>query len=129
MDRFIRERSSMLFAALANPTRLRIVELLLNGEKNVNDIASSLDIQQSSASQHLAVLTRAGVLVVEPRGTMRCYRVRGPRIAKILGLIEEFCSVHSLYGFEDADSVDSANAADPARQSTERKPVAATRHR
>ena len=45
-----------------------------------------------------AALTRAGILVVEHKGANRIYRVRGPRIARILALIEEFCTVHELYG-------------------------------
>jgi DNA-binding transcriptional ArsR family regulator len=98
MDRPVRERASALFGALAHPTRLRMVELLLDGEKTVNDVASTLAVLQSSASQHLAILTRAGVLAVEQRGIWRFYRVRGPRIGRILALIEEFCQAHSLYG-------------------------------
>jgi ArsR family transcriptional regulator len=101
MNNPTRERASQLFAALGNPTRLRIVELLLAGERTVNDVAASLNLQQSSASQHLAVLTRAGVLQVAPRGTARIYSVRGPRIASIVALIEEFCHVHQLYGTEE----------------------------
>jgi len=77
------------------------VELLLDGERTVNDIASTLGTLQSSASQHLAILMRAGVLAVDERGVSRFYRVRGPRIARILVLIEEFCQIHDLYGAED----------------------------
>ena len=98
MDNQIRERAGQLFAALSHPTRLRIVELLCLGERMVNDIAQELGLSQSGASQHLAILTRAGVLVAEPRGTARVYRVRGPRIGHILTLIEEFCQVNHLYG-------------------------------
>jgi ArsR family transcriptional regulator len=93
-----RERAGLLFGALSHPTRLRIVELLSSGEKTVNEIAGALEISQSGTSQHLAILTRVGVLVVEPQGVTRHYRVRGPRIVRILGLIEEFCELHSLYG-------------------------------
>jgi DNA-binding transcriptional ArsR family regulator len=93
-----RERASSLFAALGHPTRLRIVELLMEGEQSVNEIAKSLNITQSGTSQHLAILTRAGILVAEPRRATRMYRIRGPRISRILDLITEFCEVHHLYG-------------------------------
>lgn len=92
------DRAAQLFAALSHPTRLRIVELLLDQGKTVNEIAEQLGIGQSGASQHLATLARSGVLVVEPRGVARIYRVRGPRVGQILTLIEAFCEVHNLYG-------------------------------
>ena len=100
-----RQRAGQLFAALAHPTRLRIVQLLDQGEKTVNDIAAALGLSQSGTSQHLAILTRAGVLVAEPQGAARLYRVRGPRIARILALIEEFCEAHELYGLPDGEAV------------------------
>lgn len=98
-----RERAADLFGALSHPVRLQIAELLCGGERTVGQIAAEMGIGQSNASQHLANLTRAGVLVVEARGTSRYYRVRGPRIAKILSLIEEFCHVHRLYGRDELD--------------------------
>ena len=96
VDRATRAKAADLFAALANPTRLRIVESLSLGPRTVSAIASEMQIGLSGASQHLSILARAGVLAVEPHGTSRLYRVRGPRIAKILGLIFEFCQVHGL---------------------------------
>src|SRR5690242_1310969 len=110
MNTATRERASQLFAALSNPSRLRIVELLCRDEitrgvegagggvantgLSVNEISATLSLGQSATSQHLATLTRAGILVVEPKGTSRIYRLRGPRIHRILALIEEFCQVH-----------------------------------
>ena len=108
MNDLIRERASQLFASLAHPTRLKIAELLSTGERTVNEIATELRLGQSGTSQHLAILTRAGVLVVEQRGVSRYYRVRGPRIPRILDLIVEFCQTHELYGMPadaEADAV------------------------
>jgi ArsR family transcriptional regulator len=104
------ERACDLFGALGHPVRLRIVELLLEGERTVGEIATEMKIGQSGASQHLALLARTGVLAVERRGTSRYYRVRGPRIKRILGLIEEFCHVHSLYGSADEHPAEEPSA-------------------
>ncbi len=98
MNELTRDRASQLFAALSNPSRLRIVELLSTEEMNVNEICAALSLGQSATSQNLALLTRAGILVVEHKGANRIYKIRGPRIARILTLIEEFCQVHHLYG-------------------------------
>ena len=98
MNEPTRERVCLLFHALSNPSRLRIAELLCSAEMTVTEICTALSLGQSATSQNLAALTRAGVVAVEHRGANRIYRVRGPRIARILALIEEFCHVHELYG-------------------------------
>jgi DNA-binding transcriptional ArsR family regulator len=98
MDEPTRERASLLFSALSHPVRLQIAETLADGEKTVGEIAEAMGIGQSGASQHLALLARAGVLSLSKRGTHHFYRLRGPRIARILGLIAEFCEVHGLHG-------------------------------
>ncbi len=98
MDQATTERAAALFGALAHPVRLRIAEALTAHSMTVNEVAHQMGIGQSGASQHLSQLARVGILVSEPKGTSRYYRVRGPRIEMILSLIEEFCQVHSLYG-------------------------------
>ncbi len=106
MDTPTRERACHLFSALSNPARLRITELLCHSELSVNEICSALSLGQSATSQNLAALTRTGVLVVEQKGAQRIYRVRGPRIARILALIEEFCAIHQLYGAVEDEGIE-----------------------
>jgi DNA-binding transcriptional ArsR family regulator len=103
MEDAVRFRASELFSALSHPVRLRIVELLCECELSVGEVAAQTGIGQSGASQHLAILARAGVLVSEAHGTTRRYKTRGPRINAILNLIEEFCHTHYLYGVPVAD--------------------------
>lgn len=99
----INRRACLLFASMSHPVRLKIVELLISQSRTVNEIAADIGLSQSGTSQHLAILTRAGILKVEQHGNSRIYTVRGPRVEKIVRLIDEFCEVHSLYGdvFED----------------------------
>lgn len=107
MNEPTRERASQLFSALSNPSRLRITELLCHTEMSVNEICAALSLGQSATSQNLAALTRAGILVVEHKGSNCIYRIRGPRITRILALIEEFCQVHELYGIaNEAETVE-----------------------
>ena len=81
-----------VFAALSNGTRLQMVELLLEGERSVNDIAEELHLHQSGASQHLAILTRAGILTVEPKGAVRLYKIRAPHIKEVIETTTDFCN-------------------------------------
>ena len=65
-----------LFKALSDGTRLRMLLLLLNnGELCVCDIMESLQIPQSTASRHLALLRSAGLVEGERHGTWMYYRV------------------------------------------------------
>jgi DNA-binding transcriptional ArsR family regulator len=65
-----------VFQTLADPSRRRIVEVLLSGEQQVNDIVEALDIHQSGVSRHLRILTEAGFVSVRPDGPKRLYSLR-----------------------------------------------------
>ena len=65
-----------LFSALADPTRLRIVEAMKAGECAVGDIVGSMDIHQSGVSRHLRILTEAGLVQMRPDGQRRLYSLR-----------------------------------------------------
>jgi DNA-binding transcriptional ArsR family regulator len=61
--------------ALANEHRLRILCLLEQGERSVSDLAHHLDLSQSSLSQHLARLRRAGIVATRRDGVTIFYRI------------------------------------------------------
>lgn len=63
------------FAALGEPSRLRIVELLRGGERSVGDIADTLGIRQPQVSKHLRVLGAAGLVGVRPVARQRVYHL------------------------------------------------------
>ncbi len=65
----------MVFKALADATRLRILGLLLTGEVCVCHIHDSLKISQPKASRHLAYLRRAGLVETRREGLWVYYRV------------------------------------------------------
>jgi len=98
MDEPIRVRAAAIFSVLGHPTRLQMLDLLAQQPLSVGALASSLGLAQSTASQHLAALLRVGALRVEPQGTTRLYHVRGPRLARMLDLMREFCEVQGLMG-------------------------------
>ena len=69
------DRMASLFQALGDPTRLRILGLLLNGEVCVCHIHESLRIPQPKASRHLAYLRRSGLVDTRREGLWVYYRL------------------------------------------------------
>jgi DNA-binding transcriptional ArsR family regulator len=65
-----------VFAALANPTRRDVLDLLLDGPKPVQDIADRFDMARPSVSEHLKVLRDAGLVTETRHGRQRHYAVQ-----------------------------------------------------
>lgn len=63
-------------SALAEPNRLRIVELLRDRPFSVGEIATRLRIRQPQVSKHLHVLSEAGLVVVHPAAQQRIYQLQ-----------------------------------------------------
>jgi DNA-binding transcriptional ArsR family regulator len=61
------------FSALAEPNRLKIVELLREQPRSVNEIALLLKLRQPQASKHLRSLSQAGLVSVRPIAQQRIY--------------------------------------------------------
>jgi len=70
--------------ALGQPTRLKILELLRNGERCVCEIFPAIKEEQSNVSRHLALMKAAGILASRKQGQMVHYRVRDPQVFKLL---------------------------------------------
>lgn len=87
MDEQILETST-LFQALADPTRLRILGLLLTGEVCVCHIHETLKVPQSKASRHLAYLRRSGLVQTRRDGLWVHYRLSIPHDPVVARLAE-----------------------------------------
>lgn len=75
--------------ALADPTRLRIVDLLLEGELYAQEIVSRLGVAQSAASRHLSQLERAGIVTVAARKGSKYYAVNADRLEALASALTE----------------------------------------
>ena len=71
------------FEALADQTRLSILDLLQTGERTVNDITDNVDICQSGVSRHLGILQGAGFVQVRRDAQRRYYSLRPERFREI----------------------------------------------
>ena len=69
--------------ALASGRRAEVVDLLANGERSVESIASEIEMSVANASQHLQVLRRAGLVSSRRQGTSIFYRVASPDVVKL----------------------------------------------
>jgi len=73
-----------MLKALAHPTRLRILELLKDGELCVCKIVPALQMEQSNVSRHLSILKKEGLVTSRKEGLKVFYRLTDPRINDLL---------------------------------------------
>ncbi|MCU1600361.1 MAG: Transcriptional regulator, ArsR family [Frankiales bacterium] len=74
---------SSAFEALGDPHRRAILSLLGAGGQSVGEVASRLPISRPAVSRHLRLLKEAGLVVEEPQGTRRIYRLHDEGIAEV----------------------------------------------
>jgi DNA-binding transcriptional ArsR family regulator len=84
MNREILLFKAEFFKALAHPMRIRILELLSEGNKNVNELQAILGSEGSMVSQQLAVLRNKNVVNGIKDGTSVIYSLRDPLIKNLL---------------------------------------------
>ena len=87
-DERIRQLKADLLKALGQPTRLRILELLFDGERCVCEIFPAVGGEQSNISKHLAFLRSQGIVFAERRGMRVFYRLADQRIVRLLDNVD-----------------------------------------
>jgi DNA-binding transcriptional ArsR family regulator len=78
------------FAVLADPTRRRILDLLVEEERPVGDLVGKLSISQPGVSKHLKVLREAGLVSVRTDAQRRIYGVRTEPLAELDAWLEPY---------------------------------------
>ncbi len=77
------------FEALGDPNRRAIVEILGSGGRSVGELADALPISRPAVSRHLRLLKEAGLVVEEPRGTRRLYRLHGQGVEAVESYLQQ----------------------------------------
>ena len=74
------------FKTLGHPARIRILELLSEGDRSVGELLPEIGIESSNLSQQLGVLRRAGVVEARKDGNTVIYTIASPDIAELLAV-------------------------------------------
>jgi DNA-binding transcriptional ArsR family regulator len=77
------------FDALGDPNRRAILELLRDGDRSVRQLADALPISRPAVSRHLRLLKDAGLVVDEPSGTQRRYRLHDEGMVAVRRYLDE----------------------------------------
>jgi ArsR family transcriptional regulator len=74
------------FKTLGHPARIRVLELLSEGERSVGELLPEVGVEATSLSQQLAVLRRAGLVSFRKEGSAVYYSLTSPQVAELLAV-------------------------------------------
>lgn len=94
MDMTVPQFKADFFKALAHPLRIRILELLADGDKNVNEMQTLLGSEGSAVSQQLAVLRGKNIVQGTKDGNKVTYSLRDPMILELLRVARQIFNNH-----------------------------------
>jgi DNA-binding transcriptional ArsR family regulator len=78
------------YAALAEPHRRQILDLLRDGERQAGELVDRLELSQPGVSKHLKVLREAGLVAVRADGRRRLYALRTQPLAEVDAWLEPY---------------------------------------
>jgi ArsR family transcriptional regulator len=91
MEAFMEERvlelKAEILKALAQPTRLKILELLRNGERCICEIVPAINGEQSNISRHISLMQKSNLVTTRKDGVKVMVKVSDPRVFEILDSI------------------------------------------
>ncbi|MCP3970235.1 MAG: metalloregulator ArsR/SmtB family transcription factor [Rhodobacteraceae bacterium] len=112
-----------IIAALADPTRRALVERLRGGPQPVRTLAEGMTVSRPAVSQHLKVLRDAGLVLVEPKGTRRIYRLAPGGLDELRRWLDSFAPLAPEITQEDQMPGHKADNADTPITRTVRVPL------
>ncbi|MFT8320419.1 MAG: metalloregulator ArsR/SmtB family transcription factor [Bacillus sp. (in: firmicutes)] len=105
MNLDIQQFKADFFKALAHPLRIRILELLSEGDKNVNEILSLLEMEGSAVSQQLTILRSKNIVTGTKDGNRVIYSLRDPVIIELLSVAKKIFNNHLVDAITMLDKV------------------------
>ena len=89
LDADLLAKASVIFRVLSHHVRLRIIELLMDDDLSVCDLAETIEMPQASISQHLNLLRTNGIVEGERRGQRVFYSVISPQAHAMIDCLRE----------------------------------------
>lgn len=102
----LRRFKADIFQALANTTRIAILEILTDGELSAGEIIEKLGMEQANVSQHLAVMRARQIVTNRKAGSQVFYSIRDPIILKVLALMRQYFQSHLKESLVMLDQID-----------------------
>lgn len=85
---------AQFFRALAHPTRIRMLEILVRSGRTVQELQEALALDQPIVSQQLAVLRNQGIVTAQKEGLSVRYTLRDPLVGELLDLARRIFDNH-----------------------------------
>ena len=85
---------AQFFRALAHPTRIRMVEILVRGGRTVQELQEALTLEQPIVSQQLAVLRNQRIVSAQKEGSSVRYTLRDPLVGELLDVARRIFNNH-----------------------------------
>jgi len=95
------QQAAECLRTLVHPHRLRIVQLLLQRQLSVGELADACSVPSHMASEHLRLMERCGFLECQKEGRNKYYRVSEPHLESIMNCIEERFGVETFSSLSD----------------------------
>jgi ArsR family transcriptional regulator len=75
------------FKLLSEPTRLRLLQILMQGERSVNELVAEAHTTQANVSKHLSILADGGLVARRKDGACTRYRIADPSLVTLCELV------------------------------------------
>jgi DNA-binding transcriptional ArsR family regulator len=85
---------AQFFRALSHPVRIKILEILVGGDRSVQELQEALKLDQPVVSQQLAVLRNQGIVTSDKKGLSVRYALRDPAIGELLDVARRIFNNH-----------------------------------
>ncbi len=96
------ECAAACLKVLAHPVRLRIVDILMQGEFSVGEISEMCEVRHNQACEHLRLMQSCGLLTSERHGQMVYYKIISPQLPSLLECVRAHCGPTRHAGLDSA---------------------------